>query len=351
MAIVLLCDDELMNRKVASKILNKEGFEVVEATNGQEAIEILKEQAIDLILMDLMMPIMDGFEATKIIKEDDELCSIPLIVISALSDKQAITKCLKLGANDYLTKPIDIFEFQLKVKNAIKLGSYQNMLKNHKKILEQEVAEKTQELQLALYELQKNEKDIISILGKTAEFRDNETSMHTVRVGEISALISKKLNFSDEDAELMRLAAPMHDMGKVGIPDSILLKPGKLDDYEFEIMKTHSTIGHTILSHKDSPLLKLAAQIAITHHEKYNGYGYPNGLSADEIPLSGAIVAVVDVFDALLSERPYKKAFSLEKTLEIIKNDSGTHFNPKVVDVFLNSLDEIMQIRQSFQDA
>lgn len=347
---VLLCDDELMNRKVASKILTKEGFSVVEAENGKEAIEILNTQRVDLILMDLMMPVMDGYEATSIIKSDDRFSAIPLIIISALSDKEAITKGLKLGANEYLTKPYDIIEFGLRVKNAIKLGAYQNMLKDHKKILESEVSKKTKELQEALAEVQKSEQDIISILAKTAEYRDNETSAHTIRVGEMAALIAKKFAWSDDDVELMRLASPMHDIGKVGIADNILLKPGKLDDEEFEVMKQHSHIGYSILSQKKTPLLKLAAEIAYSHHEKYNGKGYPNALIGDDIPLSGAIVAVVDVFDALLSERPYKKAFTLEKTIEIIKNDSGSHFHPKVVELFMDSLDEILAIRTRLQD-
>lgn len=348
---VLLCDDELMNRKVASKILNKEGFDVIEAQNGQEAIELLKNNRVDLILMDLMMPVMDGYEATRMIKNDENFSAIPLIIVSALSDREAITQALKLGANEYLTKPYDIVEFSLRIKNAIKLGAYQNMLKDHKKVLETEVAKKTKELQEALQEVQKSEHDIISILGKTAEFRDNETSAHTVRVGEMAALIAKEFGWSDHDTELMRLAAPMHDMGKVGISDSILLKPGKLEDAEFEIMKQHSKIGHSILSQKETPLLKLAAEIALSHHEKYNGQGYPNALSGDEIPLSGAIVAVVDVFDALLSERPYKKAFSLEKALDIIKSDSGTHFHPEVVKHFINNIDKILEIRARLQDA
>jgi putative two-component system response regulator len=333
-----------MNRKVASKILKKEGFEVIEAENGAEAIEILKLEKVDLILMDLMMPVMDGYEATKIIKSDEKLQNTPLIVISALSDKSAITKALELGANEYVTKPFDIIEFRLRVKNAIRLGSYHTLL-------EEEVAKKTQELQKALDEVVKSEKDILGILGKTAEFRDNETSAHTVRVGEMSALIAKKFGWDAERVELMRLAAPMHDMGKVGIPDNILLKPGKLEEAEFEVMKTHASIGHTILSQKETPLLKLAAEIANTHHEKHNGQGYPNGLSGDDIPLSGSIVAVVDVFDALLSERPYKKAFTLEKTLSIIEGDVGTHFKPQVVEIFINALDEILEIRASLQDA
>ena len=323
MARVLLCDDELMNRKVASKILKKEGFEVIEAVNGQEAIEILKSNKIELILMDLMMPVMDGYEATKIIKEDKMFSHIPLIIISALSDREAITKGLKFGANEYISKPFDITEFILRVKNAIRMGELQN---------------------------NKNEKDIIYILSKAAEYRDNETSMHTVRVGEISAYMASKFHYNNDEIELIRLAAPMHDIGKVGIEDAILLKPAKLTEDEFVKMKSHAEIGYNILSQKKTPLLNLAAEIALSHHEKWDGSGYPKGLKGDEIALSGAIVAVVDVFDALLSKRPYKKAYTLERTVEILKNDAGFHFNPKVVEIFLKHLDEVLEIRHRFSD-
>jgi putative two-component system response regulator len=350
MPTVLLCDDEILNRKVASKILNKEGFSVIEAQDGKEAIELLKNKKIDLILMDLMMPGMDGYEATQIIKDDDELSTIPLIIISALSDKGAIIKALELGADEYLTKPFDITDFRLRIKNAIKIGMYQNMLKDHKTLLEAQVKEKTKDLQSALVEVQNSEKDIISILSKMAAYRDNETSLHTIRVGDMAALMAKKFGWNNDEIELMRLAAPMHDIGKVGIDDMILLKPGKLDENEFFKMKEHSLIGHSILSQKKTPLLKLAAEIAYTHHEKYNGSGYPQGLIGDAIPLSGAIVSVVDVFDALLSERPYKKAFSLERALDIMQSDSGSHFHPKIIELFLNNLDEILEIRKRLRD-
>jgi len=320
---VLVCDDEVMNRKVASKILKKEGYDVVEAVNGKEAIAILKTTEVALILMDLMMPEMDGFEATKYIKQDDKLSHIPLIIISALSDRTAITKGLKLGADEYIAKPFDITEFILRVKNATRMGELQN---------------------------QKNEKEIIYILAKAAEYRDNETSMHTVRVGEMSAFLAQELGWSKDQVALIRLAAPMHDIGKVGIADAILLKPGKLTQDEFSIMKEHSHIGFTILSQKETPLLKMAAEIAYTHHEKYNGSGYPRGLHGDDIPQSGAIVAIVDVFDALLSQRPYKKAFSIEETLRIIQAGSAEHFNPDIVGLFIAKFEAILAIREKFID-
>jgi putative two-component system response regulator len=319
MATILLCDDELMNRKVASKILHKEGFDVIEAEDGKEALEVLQNNTIDLILMDLMMPVMDGYEATKLIKENKKTSTIPLIIISALSDREAINKGLALGANEYISKPFDIFEFRLRVKNAIDMRALQN--KQH-------------------------EEDMILLLAKTAEYRDNETSAHTLRVGEMSAYIADKLGWSSEEVALMKLASPMHDIGKVGIEDAVLLKPGKLDESEFKRMKEHAEIGYNILSEHKSPLLRLAAEIAHTHHEKFNGLGYPRGIKGSEIPQSGAIVAVVDVFDALLSDRPYKKAFSLEKTIDIIKSDSGSHFDPQIVDIFLSNIDEIVAIRK-----
>jgi len=323
MATVLLCDDELMNRKVASKILKKEGFNVIEAVNGLEALELLKNHDIDLILMDLMMPEMDGYEATEIIKSNEKTSTIPLIIISALSDREAITKGLKLGANEYISKPFDLMEFKLRVTNAINMGKLQN---------------------------QKSEKEIVFILAKTAEYRDNETSAHTLRVGEMAALMAQLFSWNDEDVELMRLAAPMHDIGKVGIPDNVLLKPAKLTTEEFTIMKTHAEIGFTILSQKSTPLLHLAAEIAHSHHEKYDGSGYPQALKADDIPLSGSIVALVDVFDALLSKRPYKEAFSVERTIEIIKEGNGSHFHPKIVDIFLANLDAMLAIRKRLSD-
>ena len=350
MTQVLLVDDELMNRKVASKILKKEGFEVVEAVDGLEALERLKTYDIDIILMDLMMPNMDGYEATKIIKEDENLSSIPIIILSALSDKSAILKGLELGANEYLTKPYDIAEFKLRVHNANKLRSFYKMSKDNEAYLAKEVDEKTKALQEALREVENSEKDIVSILAKVGEYRDNETSMHTIRVGEISALLAKEFGYSDDEVELVRLSAPMHDIGKIGIEDAILLKNGKLTAEEFEVMKTHASIGATILSLKQTPLLSFASQIAESHHEKYNGKGYPKGLSGEDIPLVARIVAVVDVFDALMSKRPYKEPFSLEKTLSIIEGDSGTHFDPKVVEKFLENLEKIVKIRERLDD-
>ncbi len=347
MAKILLCDDELMNRKVASKILHKEGFEVIEALNGQEALDILAHESVDLILMDLMMPVMDGYACTKIIKEDEELASIPLIVISALSDKEAINKGLALGADEYITKPFDIIEFVLRVKNAIKLGSYNRMLKDNQRQLELLVQERTTELKEALLHVKQSEKDILSILSKTAEYRDNETSAHTIRVGEMSAHLAEILGWDKVEVELLRLAAPMHDMGKVGIEDKILLKPGKLNEEEFIKMKKHAKIGYDILSQKQTPLLKLAAEIAYTHHEKYDGSGYPNALEADEIPQSGAIVAIVDVFDALMSERPYKKAFTLEESVSILKAGSENHFNPRLVALFIDNIEAMCAIRSA----
>ena len=326
---ILLVDDEMMNRVVASKILKKEGYEVIEAEDGAQALEILQNQKdFALVLMDLMMPVMDGFAAIEAMKRDEALAAIPIIVISALSDKESIYKALEMGANDYLGKPFDLVEFRLRIHNSIKLRD------------------------AMMYEdAKRSEADALSILAKAGEFKDNETSMHTVRVGEISAFFAKQLGFDAKVCELMRLAAPMHDIGKIGIPDAILLKPGKLDDEEFETMKRHARIGYEILSLKQTPLLQLAATIAKEHHEKYDGSGYPEGLKADAIAIEARIVAITDVFDALLSKRPYKEPFSVEKTVAIINEGSGTHFDPHIVEVFNENLSELLNIRERFSDA
>ncbi len=350
MTQVLIVDDEVMNRKVASKILIKEGFEPIEAIDGLDALEKLKIYDIEIILMDLMMPNMDGYEATKIIKKDEKLSSIPLIVLSALSDKNAILKALKLGANEYLTKPYDLTEFKLRVHNANKLRAFYKMSKDNETYLKEKVNEKTLKLQEALLEVEKSEKDIVGILAKVGEYRDNETSMHTLRVGEISALLAKDFGMDAQQVELIRLSAPMHDIGKIGIEDAILLKNAKLSEAEFSIMKTHAEIGYNILSIKQTPLLKFASQIAYYHHEKYDGSGYPNGLVGEEIPLVARIVAVVDVFDALMSRRPYKEPFTLETTLGILQKDAGSHFDPYVVEKFIKNLDAIVEIRKSLSE-
>ena len=347
---ILLVDDELMNRVVASKILKKEGYEVIEATNGQEAIELLQSTKVNLVLMDLMMPVMDGFEAIKIIKSDEDMKKIPIIVISALSDLDMVHKGLESGANEYLTKPFNIIEFRLRIANLIQLGNLIGLQEEFNIQLQKQVELKTHDLNVALIEIQRNEKDILNILAKLAEYRDNETSLHTLRVGKMASLLAQKLGQNQEQVELMLHAAPMHDIGKVGIEDAILLKNGKLSDEEFVFMKKHALIGHSILSHKKTPLLRLASTIALTHHEKYDGSGYPNGLKGEDIPIEGAIVAIVDVYDALLSKRPYKEPFNNQKAVEIISEGRGTHFNPKVHDLFIENITLIDAIREQYED-
>ncbi len=326
---ILLVDDEMMNRVVASKILNKEGYEVVEAEDGAQALEVLhKQNDFALVLMDLMMPVMDGFAAIEAMKKEEALSAIPIIVISALSDKESIYKALEMGANDYLGKPFDLVEFRLRIHNTVKLRDA-----------------------LMYEEAKRSEADALSLLAKAGEFKDNETSMHTVRVGEISAFFAQKLGFDEKQCDLIRLAAPMHDIGKIGIPDSILLKPGRLDGEEFAKMKEHARIGYEILSMKKTPLLQLAATIAKEHHEKFDGSGYPEGLEGEAISKEARIVALTDVFDALLSKRPYKEPFSVEKTVSIINEGSGSHFDPGLVAIFNENLSDLLSLRERFTDA
>ena len=350
MNTILLVDDELMNRVVASKILKKEGYSVIEASNGLEAIQVLKMTKVNLILMDLMMPVMDGFEAIKAIKNDATLKNTPIIVISALSDLEMVHKGLEIGANEYLTKPFNIIEFRLRIGNLIQLGNLIHLQEEFNTQLQRQVEIKTSDLNSALSEIQRNERDILNILAKLAEYRDNETSLHTLRVGKMGSLLAQKLGLTEEQVELMLHAAPMHDIGKVGIEDAILLKNGKLTDEEFIFMKKHTSIGHSILAQKETPLLQLASTIALTHHERYDGGGYPNGLKGEAIPIEGAIVAIVDVYDALLSRRPYKEPFSNSKALEIIAQGRGNHFNPYVYDTFIENITLIDAIREQYED-
>ncbi len=289
-----------------------------------------------------MMPNLNGLEFVKEFRNTNK--TIPIVMITAAGDDDNIHKdAFEFGVNDFLKKPVNSVLFKARVLNL--LNGYQNrmLIEDKAKLLESEVKKATQKL------IQR-EHETLKILGKTAEYKDPETASHVSRVAHYSKLIARELGLDEKEQELIFYAAPFHDLGKVGIEDKILLKPGKLDDEEFDIMKTHAMIGYEILKDSKSEYLQSGAQIALTHHEKYNGRGYPKGLVGDEIPIFGRIVAVVDVFDALTSNRPYKKAWSFEDALNLLKEESGQHFDPKIVDIFINNVDEIKEIYNSFKE-
>ena len=343
---ILIVDDNSSNIDLLSKILLKDGYEnIYSTTNPLEVQSLYIEHNFSLIILDLNMPNLDGFQVMRMLKEQFPDFWIPIIIVTAQNDQPSKIRSLSLGARDFLTKPIDRLEVINTVYNIIETKMMQTILENQNIILEQKINERTQKLKTSYNEL-------ISALGRAAEYKDNETGNHILRMALYSKEVAKSYGLSDEFSNLLQNASPMHDVGKIGIRDSILLKPGKLTPEEFEIMKEHTTIGYNILTHSSSgsQLIKLAAEIALSHHEKWDGSGYPSQLSGENIPISGRIVAVADVFDALTTTRPYKKAWPLQDALDLIYSNSGSHFDPQVVEAFKKALPAILEIQKQYNN-
>jgi len=334
---VLVIDDTPSNLDVLTGIL-KDTYQVKVAINGHIGIKIAKTvPQPDLILLDIMMPDIDGFEVCRQLKLQPNTAHIPIIFVTAKIDAEDEVKGLSLGAVDYLTKPITPQIALQRVKTHIALYDQQRALFS-------QVREKTREINLGKLET-------LNILGRAAEFKDNETGMHVMRMSHYCEVLAKALGMTDEDAETLRDAAPMHDIGKIGIPDSVLLKPGKLDADEWTTMQKHVEYGVEILGRQsDSKLMQMAIQVAQYHHEKWDGTGYPNQISGEEIPLVGRIAAVADVFDALTAERPYKRAWSVDEALNLFKEQKGKHFDPRIVELLFENLPEILAIKERFKD-
>jgi putative two-component system response regulator len=351
---ILAVDDIDFNLQLIKNIFHDDiDISVFTAFNGKEVLHILKndnEIGIDLILLDLSMPVMDGLETLKELHKNPKLSAIPVIVITVNPDEKM--HALELGASDFLCKPYNIVELKLRSKNYIHIGEYQRYLNESNKYLEHKVAERTHKLKEALKLSKRTEYEITLRLGKVSEYRDNETGMHIKRMSLYSEKLAELFGLGEDERELIRYAAPLHDVGKVGIPDNILLKADKLTDEEFEIMKQHPIIGAEILSCSDEfPVIKVGKIIALQHHEKYDGSGYPNGLKGEEIHLYARIVSIADVFDALTSERIYKKAFSLEESLNIMTKGRGTCYDPVLFDLFKENIQEFLMIKEKYQDA
>jgi putative two-component system response regulator len=347
---ILAVDDEEMNTEMIRCMLGDlGGIEFHSARNGREALEMLEQRAeFDIVLLDLVMPVMDGFETLQWLKTSDAYRDIPVIVITAGSDD--VQKTLAMGANDFMAKPFDPVELKLRVMNHVRSKKQGDLIRDMNAILEAEVVRKTMDLRQSLALSQKAELEISIQLGRAGEFRDSETGMHTRRISELSMKLAGLAGLSDEDVKIVRYASPLHDVGKIGIPDNILLKPGRLDESELKVMKTHTTIGGRILSDDDQlPVIKAGRVIALQHHEKWDGSGYPNGISGENIHIYGRIVAITDVFDSLLSERSYKKPFTLEKTVEIMLEGKGTAFDPELLDLFLDNLHCFVKIRECYR--
>jgi putative two-component system response regulator len=358
---ILIVDDEEINIRLLTALCESLDYATLTARNGVEAVDITIREMPDLILMDVMMPKMNGFEATERLKSDERTSLIPIIIVTALDSRDDRLRGISIGANDFLTKPVDLEELSLRLKNNLKLKDYHDLLKNYTYILEKEVAERTAQLQETLQRLDKAHRKIrfgyietVYRLTLASEYKDEETGAHIKRVSFYTKEIATTLGMDREFIDSIFYASPMHDIGKVGIPDSILIKPGKLNQEEWEIMKNHTTIGGKILSGSGSPYLRMAKEIALSHHERWDGGGYPKGLKKEEIPLSGRIMNIVDQYDALRSKRPYKPALEHERVVEIItKGDGRTlpeHFDPDVLDAFIKSKDRLREIYETHQD-
>jgi putative two-component system response regulator len=338
-ARIFVVDDEPSNLKLLDKMLGSQGYShLVLIEDPRLVLPRYAEGRPDLILLDINMPQLDGFAVMAQLKALDDPLLPPIVILTAQHGRDYLLKALAGGARDFIGKPFDRPELLMRVRNLLEAQLAHRMIHDQKTVLEEMVQARTE----ALYQTRLQ---VVRRLGRAAEYRDNETGLHIIRMSQTSALLARALGRGSAEGELMLHASPMHDVGKIGIADAILLKPGKLEPQEFEIMKTHTTIGASILEDSDSDLLRLAREIALSHHEKWDGSGYPNGLVGEAIPLSGRIVAVADVFDALTSARPYKKAWAVDDAVAWIRDGAGAHFDPTVVAAFLEHLPDILEIR------
>ncbi len=341
-SVILVVDDELDIVNLLMTILKHVGFENVIATDRpMDAFRLYQDHRPDAVVLDLHMPGVNGLELLRQLTDFEPNGYAPILILTGEHDPDYKNRALLSGARDYLVKPFMPVEVIARVRNMLEIRRLYRRTAERGQELERMVAQRTLELDKAY-------REILQRLGRASEYRDDDTGNHARRIGEYAALIGRGLHLEDEQVEHLRRASPMHDVGKIGIPDGILLKPGKLDAQEWETMKSHVEIGVRILSGATSGLLQVAEEIAQTHHEKFDGNGYPNGLAGEEIPLNGRLVAVCDVFDALTSERPYKRAWSVEDAVAEIARCKGGHFDPRIVDVFLDNLPQVQRIRDQF---
>ena len=343
-ARVLVVDDQPPNTLLLRKLLEAEGYrQVVTINDPTEVLPLQRQSPFDVILLDIRMPKLDGFGVMRLLQEDAGEDYVPIIVLTAQTDEDTRLRALAEGAKDFVTKPFNRTEVLNRIRNMLEVRLLHRRVREQNELLEQRVRERT-------LELQETRLEIVRRLGKAAEFRDNETGFHIIRMSKFAELIARAMGMNDGIADLILHASPMHDIGKLGIPDGILLKPGRLDPHEWEVMKTHTEIGGEILDGHHSKLLQMAARIARAHHERWDGGGYPRGLREKEIPLEARIVAVADVFDALTSRRPYKKAWTVEASVEEIRSLTGRHFDPAVVKAFFATLPRILDVKTRYAE-
>ena len=340
-AKILMVDDDGAVVDLMAAILTEAGFRFAAARDGVEGIEKAKEFLPDLVILDISMPRMDGLEMCRRLRAEPATKRIPVVMFTALADRAMRIEGLSAGANDFVTKPVDRTEILVRVGNLLKVKKYQDFLEAHGRILELKVEERTRQLRDAFL-------DTVQRLTLTAEYRDEDTYVHVKRISYYTAVVVRHLGIPKPEADVMFYASPMHDIGKVGIPDTILLKPGPLTSAEFETMKTHTTIGARILRGSGSPYLRSAEKFAIAHHERWDGTGYPLGLKGADIPIEGRILGIIDQYDALRSRRPYKPPLDHEEAVRILttgnEKSSPAHFDPRILQIFRERAGEFQDI-------
>jgi len=340
-SLLTIDDDEHLRRSIRS-YFEDSGIVVFEAGNGKAGLEMFRAHHPDIILVDLTMPVMDGIEFIGLLR--DAAPEQPVIVVSGTSDLKYAVDAVHKGVWDFVTKPIlNMAALEHTVRRCVERARLKRENEQYRLHLEQLVEARTAELT-------HTRQQIVERLGRAAEYRDNETGMHVMRMCRYAQLLAIKADLSRHETDLMLMAAPMHDIGKIGIPDAVLLKSGALTDDEWQVMKTHAEIGAKIIGDDPSDLMQMARTVAMTHHEKWNGSGYPNGLAGEQIPLAGRIAAVADVFDALTSTRPYKQPWPLDKTLDHLRGAAGQQFDPRLIPLFLEIIPEVLSIQAQYHD-
>ncbi len=349
-ARILAVDDEPTGLRLLERLLVSFGYEVITARCGEECLDQVRNNDPDLVLLDVMMPDLDGYEVVRRLKQDKATQDIPVVMVTALGYVEDRVRALEAGADDFLSKPVDRIEMRARVQSLLKVKAYYDHLRLERSKLEQEVARRTAQLERAMKTVKEVSLDTIYRLARAAEYKDEDTGAHIQRMSYYAAAIARKLGLPEEEVEHILYAAPLHDVGKIGIPDSILLKPAKLERDEWDVMRQHTVIGAVILEGSPSPIIDLARIISLTHHEKWDGSGYPRGVKGAQIPLAGRIAALADFYDAVTSRRPYKEPFTREKAVEIILEGRGVHFDPEVVDAFMAIPEEIESLQHKYRD-
>ncbi|NCO37125.1 MAG: two-component system response regulator [Armatimonadetes bacterium CG_4_10_14_3_um_filter_66_18] len=353
---ILVVDDDPRTRAAVVEIVRALGHETEVAADGVGALAMVKLD-IDLVLTDLNMPGMDGFEVIRRIRQDAETADVPIIMITGLADEENRLRAVEVGANDFIGKPFNVTELRARTTSLLKLKEQQEAIRQHQVELEETVRRRTEALRQALDQMAQAQRqthqahlDTIQRLAIAAEYKDEDTASHIRRMSGYCATLAGALNLPPGEVEMIRDASPMHDVGKMGVPDGILLKKGKLDTEEWAVMKKHTVMGSRILRGSNSALLVAGEVFALSHHEKWDGSGYPEGIKGEDIPLQGRICAVADVFDALTTKRPYKEAMPNDQAFGILHEGCGSHFDPRLIDLFFDNIDEILSVQQAHQD-